>query len=135
MADAAKKTVVDYDTVLAGLYANGIGAMVGDIVLPETEVPVEKFQANDDTVPALITGDAVVGDVEITVAYVDHATHAVLSALIGSALFIRFTLEGGDTYTYAAIVSKVSPADSAENGALVGKIGFVFSHLAASAAG
>jgi len=132
-AEAAKKTTVGYAAAAIGPFT-AIGGMVGDIVLPDTEVPVGKFQANDDTKPSLIPGDAVVGDAEITVKYAGHAAHALLSALLGTAQFIEFTLQGGDSFIYGAIVSKVGPASSADNGALVGKIGFVFSHLESSTA-
>ncbi len=134
MAVKAKSTIVGYAAIGAGPFTPIVG-LVGEPVLPETEYEVQKFQANDDVNPTLIVGDPETGGVEVVVAYADHAAWVTLSGLAGSAQYVEFKLQNGDEYVYYGVVAKVGPLNAAEEGAGVGVIGFVFSHLESSASG
>jgi hypothetical protein len=125
----AKKTVIGYCETLQGQYT-GIGSLVGEIQLPESEAPTEKFRANDDVNPTVFVDDIEYSTVELTVAYKDFATWAILKALEGLRRFVKFTLENGDVFVYSCLFAGVSPATGAQNRAIVGKIKLAAEYLA-----
>ena len=133
MAEDATQTEISYCATAEGTFVD-IGALMGEPATPEVSHEVQKFQPNGQANPDLIVGDAEVSDVEIAIGYVTYAAYVILAGLAGTKQYIKFTLEGGDWFTYYGVVSKVSPANSAENGGHVGVVGFVFSHLVSSAA-
>jgi hypothetical protein len=132
-AENAKETTVGACTTVDGTYVL-LAGVVGEIALPESETPVQKFQANDDTNAALIIGDEELGDVELAVKYANNAAYDVVEALRNVAQYFEFTLAGGDTFIYYGVINKVGPVTGAENGACVGSIGIVFSHLVSATA-
>jgi len=132
-AENAKKTTISTCDTVDGEFVD-IAGLVGEIPMPEKEYPVEKFQANDETEPSLVIGDPETSGIEVTVKYASHAVFTAVEALAGVGKYIRFTLEGGDNYTYYGCISKVGAVTGAEDGAAVGQLAFEFTHRAAAAA-
>lgn len=124
---------ISYSATLLGSYT-ALGGVMGDVKLPEKTTAVQKFQPNDADVPAAMLGKDEMSDLEIVVAYADHATYAILAALQRTTQYFKFTFEGGDSFTYQCVVSKVAPCNGSDNGGAVGALGLSVLELAAASA-
>lgn len=133
MSNHAKKTTVGICDTVDGSYVL-IGSLVGEIPLPEMESAVEKFMANDATNPVLNVDDEEVGDIELTVGYVDHATQVALEAHKRLERYFEFTLSGGDTQIYYGMINKIGAVTGADSLTPTGTIGIVFSHQVSATA-
>lgn len=130
-ASKASKTTVGICATVDGVYTP-IGRLFGDIPLPLQTWAVEKHKPNDQTTPDLLVDDPTVDDIDLTIGYSTHAAHAALAAFGGSKVYVKFTLQNGDWFTYYAAVSKIGPVTGAEAGGCVGTVGFVFANFVAS---
>ncbi len=132
-----KKTTLGHGSAAGGPFTL-VGSLMGDIFLPTEETEVQKARANDDTAATLIIGDTEMGDVEMTVAYEDHAAYVALQALLGVLAYYEFTIPqgagSGDKFEYEAVLSKIGPATGSEDGAITGPLSLTVGRLVGSAA-
>lgn len=121
----AKKTTVTFSGTV-------IGSLIGPIPLPEIEVAITKHRNNFSVNPKLVFGDEDVSDIELDIDYISQTQVVAMMALKGTAGDLAFTLANNDVWTFGAGCSKVSPVAGDDNGACIGKIGFVCSHFVSS---